>query len=164
MRYYDPAMGTSVFAPDTGKPTAHPYGAWNLEAMDAHGGWLATATDLVRFAGALDANSSPALLRPESLEEMFASPTAAASAKDTNAKPRSPYYALGWNVVQFDAPGRRNSWHTGSLPGTSTILIRRHDGLQLAVLFNSRVSPHVDHLTRALDTPALHQAMDETKR
>ena len=27
-----------------------PYGGWYLEAMDSHGGWIASAADLVRFA------------------------------------------------------------------------------------------------------------------
>ena len=31
-----------------------PYGGFCLEAMDAHGGWLASAVDLARFAAALE--------------------------------------------------------------------------------------------------------------
>jgi N-acyl-D-amino-acid deacylase len=65
--------------------------------------------------------------------------------------------------VPLDDAGRLNSWHTGSLPGTSTILIRRYDGLNIAVLFNSRVSPYVDHLTRALDGAPIHRALDEVR-
>ncbi len=29
-------------------------------------------------------------------------------------------------------------WHTGSLPGTATLLVRREDGLAWAALFNQR--------------------------
>lgn len=163
VRYYDPAMGTSVFAADVGQPVPHPYGAWNLEAMDAHGGWLASATDLVRFASALDPDSPRRLLKPESEQAMLARPTPEPE-KDKDGRPKPSYYALGWNVFPVGPKGRQNSWHTGSLPGTSTLLIRRHDGLNVAVLFNSRVSPHVDHLTRALDGPPIHRALDSVVR
>jgi N-acyl-D-amino-acid deacylase len=72
VRYYDPASGGSVFAPDIGKQVPQPYGAWNLEAMDAHGGWIASAVDLVRFASALDRRSSKLVLRPDSLDALVA--------------------------------------------------------------------------------------------
>src|SRR5690606_271118 len=54
VKYYDSRTGTSVFAEDLGKPVPQPYGAWYLEAMDAHGGWLASAVDLARFSVAFD--------------------------------------------------------------------------------------------------------------
>lgn len=157
-RYYDPAMGASVFEDDLGQPSPQPYGAWNLEAMDAHGGWLASSIDLVRFAAALDLESPRRLLKPETITEMLGRPTAD-SELDSDGKPKPVYYSLGWLVRPIGDRGAANSWHTGSLPGTSTILIRRHDGLHVAVLFNSRVSPWVDHLTKALDTPEFHDAL-----
>ena len=46
-RYYDPVTVTSVF-PGVGAVPV-PYGGFNLEAMDAHGGWLASVVDLARF-------------------------------------------------------------------------------------------------------------------
>jgi N-acyl-D-amino-acid deacylase len=157
VRYYDPATGPSVFAADRGQIVAHPYGAWHLEAMDAHGGWLASAVDLVRFADALDEGASSPLLKTESLREMWGPPTAEPE-KDKEGKPKETYYALGWNVRPAKE-GRLTTWHTGSLPGTATILIRRYDGLNIAVLFNARVSPYAEHLTRALEGP-LHAALD----
>ncbi len=51
--YYQPGKGKSVFQNDLGEEVPMPYGSWNLEAMDAHGGWLSTAEDLARFASAL---------------------------------------------------------------------------------------------------------------
>ena len=50
VRYYQPGKGRSVFQDDLQQPVPLPYGAWNLEAMDAHGGWLASAEDLLRLA------------------------------------------------------------------------------------------------------------------
>ncbi|MFO0870839.1 MAG: serine hydrolase [Pirellulales bacterium] len=161
--YYDPAMGPSVFAADGEKRVRQPYGAWHLEAMDAHGGWLASALDLVRFAGALDPQSARRLLSPASLTDMLAPPTPEPE-KDDRGRPKPSYYALGWNVVPVAGPDKVNSWHTGSLPGTATILIRRHDGLNVAVLFNARISPYADHLTRALDGPPIHRALDRVSR
>src|SRR5260370_23744350 len=42
--YYDEKnrTGPSVFSKRRGQQVALPYGAWNLEAMDSHGGWLAS--------------------------------------------------------------------------------------------------------------------------
>ena len=53
-----------------------------------------------------------------------------------------------------------NYWHTGSLPGTATILIRRHDGRNFVALINSRVSKSSNHLGRAIDS-LLHKAANE---
>jgi N-acyl-D-amino-acid deacylase len=50
----DPAKSPSVFANFLGKQVPTPYGGWCLEAMDSHGGWLASAVDLARFGAALD--------------------------------------------------------------------------------------------------------------
>ena len=41
-----------------------------MEAMDSHGGWLASAADLVRFATAVDGQRGPALLRPDTVDLM----------------------------------------------------------------------------------------------
>ena len=54
-----------------------------------------------------------------------------------------------------------NFWHTGSLPGTSTLLVRRWDGLSWAVLFNQR-SEDKNLPDSAID-PALHRAADAVK-
>ena len=50
-----------------------------------------------------------------------------------------------------------NRWHTGSLPGTATILIRRHDGRNFVALLNARVSPSEDSLRSDVDQ-LLHRA------
>lgn len=69
---------------------------------------------------------------------------------------KAAYYACGWNVRPVGTAGKFNAWHTGSLPGTYTLLVRRWDGLSWAALFNQR---SLDHKTRdaAID-PALHRA------
>ena len=54
----------SVF-PDVENRVPAPYGKYHIEAMDAHGGWIASAVDLVRFATWVDGRRRPGLLKPE---------------------------------------------------------------------------------------------------
>ncbi|MCX7701343.1 MAG: beta-lactamase family protein [Gemmataceae bacterium] len=56
VRYYEsePATAPNVFTGYRGPQVPTPYGAWCLESMDAHGGWVASAVDLARFGAALD--------------------------------------------------------------------------------------------------------------
>lgn len=101
--------------------TENPYNM-NVRRMDSHGGWLATASDLVRFAVHVD-GQSPArnILKPATIQEMTA-PTAA-----------GPDYAKGWSVNKYN-----NWWHNGSLPGTSTIMVRTGSDFCWAALTNTR--------------------------
>ena len=138
-----------------------PYGAWNLEAMDSHGGWIASAEDLTRFAAAFDDwNHCPILIR-SSIERMHARPPGPAGF-DESGSPIDKFYSLGWfNRVTQD--GSLNYWHTGSLPGTLTILIRRRDGRNMVALLNTRESPSKQKLGEAIDQ-LLHKAADTVKR
>jgi hypothetical protein len=52
-------------------------------------------------------------------------------------KQGEPYYACGWSVRDYGG-GRRNTWHTGSLPGTYTFMARWSSGVNCVVLFNKR--------------------------
>jgi N-acyl-D-amino-acid deacylase len=149
VRYYHPGVTDSVFQADLGLPVAWPYGGWHLEAMDSHGGWIATAEDLAKFAMALDDYDQSPLLKRESIELMHARPDGLAGF-DEEGKAKDVYYSLGWQnrILVGD---RINHWHTGSLAGTVTILIRRHDGRNLVALLNSRTSPTANHLGQAVD-------------
>jgi N-acyl-D-amino-acid deacylase len=55
--YADPGYATSVFTPSM--QVALPDGGFYLEAMDAHGGLIASATDLVRFGQAYQVDGRP---------------------------------------------------------------------------------------------------------
>jgi CubicO group peptidase (beta-lactamase class C family) len=157
VRYRAEGFGKSVFAADLGDPLPRPYGAWHLEAMDAHGGWIASAPDLVRFASDLDDPARSKLLSAASIETMFARPAGRAGLDD-EGRPKVPHYGCGW-MVRPAGQGGRNTWHTGSLDGTSTLLVRRHDGLTWAVLFNTRDTPAGERVSAAID-PLLHAAAD----
>lgn len=108
-----------------------PY-ALDVRRMDSHGGWIASAASLARFAAAADGRWSPRLLKPETIAVMTA-PT-----------PVDPAYARGWRVN-----ARGNAWHTGSLPGTATIMVRTASGLTWAALCNTRMREST--LARDLD-------------
>ncbi len=107
-------------------PRENAYGM-DVRRMDSHGGWIASAASLARFAAAV-----PSLLKPETVSLM------------TTASPINPAYARGWRVN-----ARGNAWHTGSLPGTATIMVRTTSGLTWAALCNTR--SRESELARDLD-------------
>jgi N-acyl-D-amino-acid deacylase len=152
--------GKSVFAHNLGEAVPWQYGGWCLEAMDSHGGWIASAVDLARFASAFDDVENSPLLRSETIQTMLQRPEGAAgTSPDGQLKPS--YYGCGW-FVRPAGDGKTTVWHTGSLDGTSTLLVRRHDGLTWAILFNTRNSGRKDPPSREIDVQ-LHQAVDAVR-
>jgi N-acyl-D-amino-acid deacylase len=156
VKYYTPDAETakSVFDKST---VPWPYGGFYLEAMDSHGGWLASAVDLARFAAGLQDPSACPILQSSTLSMMYERPAAPVS-RDASGKPNSSYYGCGWMVRPVGSKGKANYWHNGSLPGTYTLLVRRSDGLSWAVLFNQRMDD--DKLPDAAIDPAMHRAAD----
>jgi N-acyl-D-amino-acid deacylase len=143
VRYYpvDGKQARPVFESVKDKEVPWPYGGFYLEAMDAHGGWLASAVDLVRFAS--------------NIEKVLGEKTRALMVARPPGLPEAPaYYACGWMVRPVGKDGKMNTWHAGSLPGTATLLVKRHDGLVWAALFNDRSKGE-----GKID-PALHKAAD----
>lgn len=107
----------------TGASVRWQYGGWNLEAMDAHGGWVATARDLVKLLVAVDGfNTKPDILNATTIQNMV-TPSA------TNAN-----YANGWQVNS-----NNHWWHTGSLDGTASVMVRTSNGYTWAVILNKRI-------------------------
>ncbi|MFI4875163.1 MAG: serine hydrolase [Blastopirellula sp. JB062] len=139
VRYYDPRHESSVFAVDLRQTVLAPYGAWSLEAMDAHGGWIGSAVDLARFATALDQTESCPILSAAALRELDARPDGAAG-HDDQGSPKNSYYGGGW-AIRVEDDGRRYREHAGSLPGTNSIVVRRTDGRNLIILLNARHTP-----------------------
>jgi hypothetical protein len=72
----------------------------------------------------------PALLKPETIKQMT---TPAPAYPQGDAR-----YARGWMVRNN---GAGNWWHNGSLPGTTTIMVRTSTGLSWAALTNTRSQP-----------------------
>jgi CubicO group peptidase (beta-lactamase class C family) len=104
-----------------------------VSRMDAHGGWIATAADLVRLVVHVDNFEQPAdLLAPATIKTMTTGSTANRS------------YAKGWSVNRSD-----NWWHQGSFNGGTAIMARIHDQFAWAVLVNTR--PKTNGYGAALD-------------
>ena len=155
-RYYTPRDETadSVFGIGPGK-VPWPYGGFCLESMDAHGGWIASAVDLARFAAALHDPQHCPLLKPETIRIMQAPPEPPVW-RNSDGSLKDHYYGCGWLVRPVGQEGKANYWHTGSLPGTYTLLVRRHDGVSWAILFNQRSDD--EKLADSEIDPALHRA------
>ncbi len=161
VRYYSPEepSGESLFPEKPGR-VPWPYGAFHLEAMDAHGGWIASTVDLARFAAALDDPAHSPLLKAETIRKMY-EPPAPPATRNPDGSLKDTFYACGWNVRPVGNSGKASVWHTGSLPGTRTLLVRRWDGLSWAVLFNQR--QEIKSLPDSAIDPALHRAADAVK-
>ncbi len=111
-----------------------PYGGFHLEAMDAHGAWIANAIDYVRLLTAVDGSRPPALLSEPTLTALTARPAAPVSVDS------AAYYGFGIQVrpIHGSIGTGANWWHSGSLPGTITYQVRLANGWSWAAFFNSR--------------------------
>mgnify|MGYP000876022799 CR=1 FL=1 len=131
--YYDyegAPLTISVFPDDTNL-VPWPYGGFYLEAMDAHGGWVSSAVDLMRFICHVDGRTKvPDLLEHKTVLLMITRPLL------QEWQGSAWYYAFGWQIRPIYTEA--NWWHTGSLPGTSTLIVRANNGLSWVALFNSR--------------------------
>ena len=125
----DRANGEVIYHRQEGD--GQPYGM-NVVRGDSCGGWLASPADIVRFINHVYGNE--AVLKPEMVSAM------------TTPSIVNPHYARGWFVTE------PNRWHSGSMPGTSAIIVHTPSGLAWAALANSRdrFSTSVDGLDKAL--------------
>lgn len=133
--YANPAdlpLQPSVFWGEGFVPAA--YGAYSLPALDAHGGWIATAADLARFATAIDGQRGAALLQPATVQAMITTPRPKAGATGAGNPPVSA--GLGWDMTPV--AGGVEWAHAGALEGSNASwLFRGADGLTLAYVFNT---------------------------
>jgi CubicO group peptidase (beta-lactamase class C family) len=110
------AAGEVVYAGQGGDPYRV-----KVARADSCGGWIASASDLARFAMNIGGGpGTPGILRPHTVAAMTA-PSAV-----------NPGYAKGWIV------NAQRWWHNGSLPGTSAIMVSTRSGLAWAALANTR--------------------------
>jgi CubicO group peptidase (beta-lactamase class C family) len=120
--------------------TWNPY-AIRVSRMDAHGGWIASPTDLMRFLARVDGfTSKPDILKPSSIATM-STPTTALTA---GGAPQG--YAKGWATNTVG-----NRWHTGDIPGSTAILVRTASEYGCAVVCNSRNDAQLDRMRTDLD-------------
>lgn len=102
------------------------YGGFDGSAIDAHGGWIANASDLTHFLNAVGGSAGTQLLKPQTVKTMLAKPSIPAY------HGKSSFYAQGWNVAEGQSFG-----HNGALTnGTLSMITRLNGGITLALLFN----------------------------
>ena len=117
--YFDLSVNNvrpSIYA--TGEIVSNAY-SFNIEALGAAGGWLATPTDLLRFLVAVDGfKTTPDILSNESLMAMI--------------EPASgrPY---GWRGARIGGTW----WRTGTLAGTTAVMKRFENGTSWVALSNT---------------------------
>jgi CubicO group peptidase (beta-lactamase class C family) len=125
-----------VYVPQGGNP----YGI-RVSRMDAHGGWIASATALVRFLVRVDGFATkPDILASGSIMTMVTPTTALTPGGGATG------YAKGWATNPMG-----NRWHDGDIPGTASILVRTHHEYCWAVLVNSRNDVQLDPMRSDLD-------------
>ncbi|MBE3012018.1 beta-lactamase family protein [Microbispora sp. NEAU-D428] len=142
--YHSQYSDTTVLD-NSGAQVPMPYGTFNLENMAAHGAWLSSAVDMAKFTTIFDA---PGLLTSSTIAQAFAAP---------DVEWDGWYYGMGWSVRPIG--GGLSTWHDGTYPGTSTLMVRRFDGLSWVVLFNRWNDALGQSFTDDIDYP-LHVAAD----
>jgi len=135
VKYYSPGFDVtgplvpSVFPGEGSVPLT--YGGFHLEAGDASGAWVSSTIDLLQLVGGIDGRASrPDILSAALIAEMTS--TGAPFGCGSGAC----YYGAGWFVrtTQGDATW----WHGGSLPGTTSMLVRSYHNFSWIGLFNAR--------------------------
>lgn len=167
VHYYDSKKRKwdCLYPPKVHQKVQLPDGAENIEGFEAHGGWVSSAIDLVRFASAFDYGKKSPLLSADAIKEMWARPDGAAG-QNAKGTPSAVYYGCGWEVRPVSPSGKTgkaNTWHTGLIAGTSTLLVRRFDGLNWAVLFNTDANAKEEQPAGLIDGP-MHEAADAVKK
>ena len=157
-RYYTRSGQKMNSILEPGKQVTEPYGRWHLESFDAHGGWISSAPDLIRFASAFDDPDRCPLMPAERIRQMFVP----IDDKEVDQVNLHRYYGCGWSIVLWERGRRYNAFHSGLLAGTSTMVVRRHDGYNWAVLFNTDKDAKGNALSSVID-PLLHQAVNASR-
>jgi len=121
--YVGPAGAPSLFT-GVPSPVESAYGAWYMEAMDAHGAWISTAIDYARFLNAIDGRRGSRLLSAASVATLTARPALA------EYQGKASWYAMGTAVNTSN-----HWWHSGALDGTATYQIRYGRRIYLRLVF-----------------------------
>ncbi len=121
VKYYEPDNNYLVddFT-GSGQKVKISYGGNDIYTLGAAGGWIASATDLLKLMLAIDGNPSPSdILSTKSIETM------------TNPA-GDRFHPIGWRGVS------QNGWYrTGTLAGSSTLMVKRNDGIAYVILLNT---------------------------
>lgn len=118
--YYDHvANNMRLSLNGSGEQVPSPYGGFDIEALSAAGGWLATPGDLLKFLTAIDGfKNTPDILTNHSLLTM------------TSPERGRPY---GWRSANAEGTW----WRTGTLAGASAMMKRKPNGISWVVITNT---------------------------
>ncbi len=122
VRYYDLTREFLVWSYNGSHDLVPPeYGGNNIELLGAAGGWIASAPELAKLMVAIDGfDSRPDILSKTTIEYM------------TNAKRRTEDL-IGWK----GSDGYGTWWRTGTLTGTTALIMRHQNEVNWVVLFNT---------------------------
>jgi CubicO group peptidase (beta-lactamase class C family) len=131
VEYYDgkdAQTGWSLFSDDPLLVTVS-YGAgYAMEGFDAHGGWIGSADDLVKFVGIATAvDPKKRILSDETLKIVSERPNL------PRIEEQKKYTGKGWAIY----PGKNIWTHSGALTyGCASAMYRLPNGVCVAVVFN----------------------------
>ncbi len=122
VKYYEVAGEQKVLAFDSqDKYASRVYGGNDISLLGAAGGWIASPAEVLKLTVAIDGfNSSPDILMPETIEKMTRSG-------------RSKHNMIGWK----GADGRGTWWRTGTLTGSSALMVRQNNGINWIIVMNT---------------------------
>ena len=120
--YFEPyGSEKSLIYDGSGQVGSVAYGGNDIELLGAAGGWIASAPELVKFMTAIDGfGGQPDILSKETIK-MMTDPKNAGSG------------LYGWRGT--DQKG--TWWRTGSLAGSTALIVRQGNGVNWVVLLNS---------------------------
>jgi CubicO group peptidase (beta-lactamase class C family) len=105
----------------SGELMSEVYGGNNIELLSSAGGWLASAPELMKFLVAVDGfPGKPDIISDESIQLM------------TNSNKRTNKL-IGWRGTD----GYGTWWRTGTLAGSSALIMRYNNGVSWIVLMNT---------------------------
>jgi CubicO group peptidase (beta-lactamase class C family) len=122
------------------------YGGNNIELLGPAGGWIASAPELIKLIVAMDGFSShPDILSRQSVKAMTR------HEKKINA-------LMGWR----GSDGRGTWWRTGTMAGTSALVMRFNNETNWVILLNTTSSDSKSRIHNEL-SKAIYQCMARVK-
>jgi CubicO group peptidase (beta-lactamase class C family) len=125
---WDPPTFTPMYSvfEDQDEIVPFSYGGFSMEAIDAHGGWVASVVDLTRFLNAVGGSGGKQLLASATVTQMLAKPAI------PQYRDQDHWYAFGWGTGQGYVMA-----HSGAITwGTSSTIGRLPGGLTFGLCYN----------------------------
>ncbi|HEC41669.1 MAG TPA: class A beta-lactamase-related serine hydrolase [Bacteroides sp.] len=122
VKYYEISGNKKVLAFDSrNEYVPRVYGGNDIALLGAAGGWIGSPAEMLRLGVAIDGfNSSPDILLPETIEKMT---------KNKGGR----YNMIGWKGTD----GSGTWWRTGTLTGSSALMVRQENGLNWIIVMNT---------------------------